>query len=178
MRKAFGLIAIFALATPAFADGVKSVCPAPPSPVKAYLQKSSGWRITDASDLGRTDQSLWQKDHPGACPGMTAFNADGSGTPAFGLLLRKKGTGKALEQLVILRFDGKAYRPYTIHPPKSGNGAITKAAAGEYKTTAAGKGQSKPFTLTFEGVQYIHFEAAASVIYFADGTFKEKWTSD
>jgi hypothetical protein len=178
MIKAFGFIALLALTTPALADAVKPVCPAPPAPVKAYLHKTTGWRITDIGDLSPYDRELWQKDYPGACPGMVAFDADGSGSPAFGLLLRKKASGKTLEQLIILRFTDGAYHPYSVHAPKAGSGAISKATSGAYKTTSAGKLPAKSFTLTFEGVTYIHFESAASVTYFEDGKFKEKWISD
>lgn len=175
MLKALVLVTTL-ITTPAFAQ--QASCIATAAPVKAYLAQSPDWRISEVTDLTPHDQGLWKQMAGAACPGLVSFMPDASGRPAYGLLLKKVGATEPVEQLIILKSDDSAYAPHLIHPPKAGRGVIQVAKPGQYKTTEAGPGKATPFVLTHEGLEYIHFEAAASVIYLENGHFREQWIAD
>ena len=137
------------------------------------------FRSADVPDLRADDQGYWSESHPGQCPGLVDFNADGSGRATYGLLLVKQVQGKSFEQVVVLHYAKGAYQPHLVHPLEEVyTGVLTRAKPGKYEEFPPDDRPAKTVNLKYEGLEYIHLEASSTLIYFEGGRFKEIWTSD
>lgn len=91
---------------PASAQSQTNACLLPKTLQARVATKYPGARVVTESDLNDDDRRFFQKDHPGACPGLVRVDFYGDRNPAFALELITKSEAGPKTKVVVAQHTG------------------------------------------------------------------------
>ena len=100
-RVAATTLLLAATALAAVAASPIGACGLPADLQREIAIKYPGKKVVSLLDLQQDDRDFFQRDHPGACPGLVKVDFYGNGKPTLALVLAKKSAGNQPTQLVV-----------------------------------------------------------------------------
>jgi hypothetical protein len=101
---------LFVFAFPASGQSPANVCVLPKSLQDKVTAKYPGAKVVTVSDLNEDDQHFFEKDHPGACPGLVKVDFYGDTRPTFALELIERDKAGPKTKLVMARQIGGEWK--------------------------------------------------------------------
>lgn len=109
-----------------------NACGLPKDLQQEVTRKYPGRIVVSPSDLGEDDKALFQKDHPGSCPGSVKVDFYGDGKPTLALALTTKSVAKGKIELVLAHQIGADWKTITLETTDGPTSVVWSKKPGEY----------------------------------------------
>ncbi|HTV58012.1 MAG TPA: hypothetical protein VMJ93_03990 [Verrucomicrobiae bacterium] len=108
-------------------------CEMPPGVSAVAHARFPASKIIAVSDLSADDRNLYEKKHPGACPGLASVNFYGDHKPTLALALASKRKNDLLTRLVIAHLEEGKWTLTVLTKTNGPAPVLWAEPPGEYK---------------------------------------------
>jgi hypothetical protein len=129
-----------------------------------------GWKVVDRGDLAESDWTLFQRDHPKACPGQASIKLYGDAKPTVALSLARTGRGR----LVLAREHSPRRWQFEVLEDGNEAGVLWAVGPGKYQDVHDGR----QLTIVNEGLVWCGYESWAILYSVVGGKIDKIWLAD
>jgi hypothetical protein len=129
-----------------------------------------GWKVVHRGDLAESDWTLFQKDHPKACPGHAPVKLYGDANSTVALSLTRTGRGR----LVLAREHSPQRWQFEVLEDGDEAGVLWAVGPGKYQDVHDGR----QLNVVNEGLVWCGYESWAILYSVVAGKIDKIWLAD